>query len=227
MAETDLYSPIKRFLEGQGYTVKGEVGECDIVAVRGEEPPVAVELKESLSLALVLQAVDRLTVFERVYIAFGTREGRSAAWRTRPSQVSGLLRRLGLGLLTVSRSGEVRPVLDPAPYRPRTNRTRRERLLREFAERAGDPETGGSAAAPRLTAYRQDAVRCARELADGSMLRPLDLRKRTGIARAGSLLCDNHYGWFERVRPGLYALTPRGHAELPHWLDRLNSDHPL
>ena len=46
MPEADLYPPIKAFLEAQGYAVKGEIGPCDIVAVRGDEPPVVVELKE-------------------------------------------------------------------------------------------------------------------------------------------------------------------------------------
>jgi hypothetical protein len=44
MPEADLYDPIKRFLEAQGYSVKGEIGACDIVAVRGEDGPVIVEL---------------------------------------------------------------------------------------------------------------------------------------------------------------------------------------
>ena len=35
MKETDLYPPVKAFLEAQGYEVKGEVGDCDLVAVRG------------------------------------------------------------------------------------------------------------------------------------------------------------------------------------------------
>jgi hypothetical protein len=29
--ETDLYAPVKAFLEGQGYTVKGELQHCDLV----------------------------------------------------------------------------------------------------------------------------------------------------------------------------------------------------
>ena len=62
MAEDELYGPIKQFLEAQGYAVKGEIGPCDIVAVRGDEGPVVVELKESLTLTLILQAVDRLSV---------------------------------------------------------------------------------------------------------------------------------------------------------------------
>ena len=34
MAESDLYKPIKVFLEKQGYEVKGEVRGCDVVAVK-------------------------------------------------------------------------------------------------------------------------------------------------------------------------------------------------
>jgi len=34
MLETDLYPPVKAFLEGQGYDVKGEVQDCDVVAIR-------------------------------------------------------------------------------------------------------------------------------------------------------------------------------------------------
>ena len=45
--ESDLYPPLKRFLEAQGYAVKGEVNDCDAVAVRGGEEPVVVELKVS------------------------------------------------------------------------------------------------------------------------------------------------------------------------------------
>ena len=62
MPEAELYGPIKAFLQGQGYEVKGEIGACDVVAVRGNEGPVVVELKEQLNLALLLQAADRLAV---------------------------------------------------------------------------------------------------------------------------------------------------------------------
>jgi len=217
MTEADLYAPIKRYLEGQGYEVKGEIGHCDVVAVREDEGPIVVELKESLTLALVLQAVDRLAVSETVYVAFRVGKGKSATWRTRRKEVLGLLRRLGLGLLTVSARGKVEAVLDPLPYKPRGNKPRRERLLKEFAERVGDPETGGSASRPRLTAYRQDAIRCAAELSAAGTLKLSVLRERTGVYRAGPILRDNHYGWFERVETGYYALTPRGVEELGQW----------
>jgi hypothetical protein len=217
MPEIELYGPIKRFLEDQGYAVKGEIGACDIVAVRGDEGPVVIELKERLNLALILQSVDRCTVSDAVYVAFRVGKGHSAAWRTRPRQVTSLLRRLGLGLLTVSTRGNVVPVLDPGPYRPRPSARRRERLLKEFAERVGDPETGGSASRRRLTAYRQDALRCARELADAGVLKLSAVRERAGVWRAGAIMRDNHYGWFERVRPGHYDLSSQARGELAQW----------
>ena len=223
MTEADLYGPIKEFLEAQGYEAKGEIGPCDVVAVRGEEGPVVVELKERLTLALVLQAVDRLAISDAVYVAFRVGQGRTAAWRTRRKQVLSLLRRLGLGLLTVSPRGNVVPVLDPQPYRPRSNKRRRERLLKEFAERVGDPEAGGSASRRRVTAYRQDAIRCARELAEAGALKLSVVRERTGVSRAGPIMRDNHYGWFDRVQRGHYSLSPRGEQELSHWRDALEA----
>lgn len=217
MPEADLYPPVKRFLEAQGYEVKGEIGPCDVVAVRGDEPPVIVELKERLTLTLLLQAVDRLAVSETVYLAVRVGKGGTATWRTHRKGVLALLRRLGLGLLTVSPRGQVAVHLDPGPYRPRPNTRRQGRLLKEFAERVGDPEAGGSASQQRLTAYRQDVVRCARELAGEDCLKVSVLRERTGVTRAGPILRDNHYGWFERVRTGHYALTPKGREEWGRW----------
>ncbi len=223
MTEVELYGPIKRFLEAQGYTVKGEIGPCDIVAVRGDEGPVVVELKERLNLALILQAVDRLTVSDAVYVAFRVGKGHSASWRSRGKQVKRLLRRLGIGLLTVSTRGNVVPVLDPAPYRPRSDARRRKRLLKEFAERVGDPEAGGSASRKRLTAYRQDALRCARELVSSGILKVSVVRERAGVLRAGPILRDNHYGWFDRVKTGHYDLSAKGREELVRWSDTIEN----
>ncbi len=221
MSEVELYSPIKQFLQAQGFEVKGEIGACDIVAVRGDEGPIVVELKERLTLALILQGVDRLRMSDTVYIAFRVGKGYSASWRSHPRQIKSLLRRLGLGLLTVSTRGNVVPVLDPAPYKPRITKVRRERLLREFNERIGDPETGGSPSRKRLTAYRQDVLRCAGELAGSGALKVSFIRERTGVERAGTILRDNHYGWFDRVERGHYELSPKGRRELADWSEAL------
>ena len=52
--EAALYAPVKRFFESRGFTVKGEVNGCDLVARRGDEPPLIVELKLRFTLPLVL-----------------------------------------------------------------------------------------------------------------------------------------------------------------------------
>ena len=83
--ESDLYRPIKAFLEGQGYSVKGEVQGCDVVAVRGNEPPVIVELKRTFGIGLVLQGVNRLAVSDTIYLAIG-------AWPSKMREVKKLCR---------------------------------------------------------------------------------------------------------------------------------------
>lgn len=200
--EVTLYPPVKALLESQGYEVKGEVGGCDLVGVRGCEPLVIVELKRSFSLALVHQGIDRLRMTDAVYLAVG-------AWPRRQAEVRRLCRRLGLGLIVVTH-GRADVVEDPVPYRPRKDPRRAARLLREHQRRVGDPTQGGSNRRPVMTAYRQEALRCAALLVDGPMviraMRPL-----ADVPHAGAILRDDVYGWFERVERATYALTPRGH----------------
>jgi hypothetical protein len=211
--ETELYEPVKEFLIAQGYEVKAEIGAADIVACRGEEDPVIVELKAMFSLALFHQAVARQSVTDAVYIAVPRGSGRRFL-QSLKSNIT-LSRRLGLGLLTVRLSdGFVEPHLDPAPYRPRQSKARRDRLLREFARRQGDPNTGGSTRTKLVTAYRQDAMRCAQFLQANGPSRGADVVKATGVVRATRMMADDHYGWFERVERGVYALTPNGRKHL-------------
>ncbi|MDR7123914.1 DUF2161 family putative PD-(D/E)XK-type phosphodiesterase [Pseudotabrizicola sp. 4114] len=210
MKESDLYPPVKAFLEAQGYTVKAEVGAADVMACREADPPLIVELKTALNLPLILQGVARQGLFDHVYLAVP----QPAKWTHRYRDLIALLRRLGLGLLTV-RDGRVEAHLDPAPYQPRKNAARAGRLLREFHKRQGDPNIGGTTRVKRMTAYRQDALRLAAALAalpDGTS--PAALAKATGIQRAGAILRDNHYGWFDHPAKGRYALSPAGHAAL-------------
>lgn len=203
--EVALYAPVKALLESQGYTVKGEIVGCDVVAVRGDEPPLIVELKRSFGLALVLQGIERLAITDVVYLAVG-------AWPRRPASVRKLCRRLGLGLIVVDR-GRASVVVDPTPYRPRRNRVRAARLLDEHRRRVGDPTAGGSVRRPIMTAYRQEALRCAAWLAGGPATVHA-IRIDADAARAGRILLDDVYGWFERVARGTYALSPRGRAAL-------------
>lgn len=116
--ETDLYPCVKHFLENQGYTVKSEIQMCDIVAVRGDEEPVIVELKTTLGLNVILQAVQRMGISDNVYVAV-PRE--CAPMRNQSKGVLKLLRMLGLGLICVhlkSKPMIAEALLDPGPYHP-------------------------------------------------------------------------------------------------------------
>lgn len=218
MRETDLYAPVKAFLEAQGYTVKAEVDGCDVVARRGDEPPVVVELKRALNLELVLQAIDRQQVTDTVYVAVP--DDRRAAARTvlhrSRGEVLRLMKLLGLGLLVVglrARAAKVDVLVDPAPYRPRKSQARLRRLLGEFEALRGDFNVGGSRGA-RVTAYRQDAIACAAHLSGAGVQRPAQIRAATGVARAAQIVYVNHYGWFERVGQAAYRLSEKGAAGL-------------
>jgi hypothetical protein len=227
--EAALYSPVKQFLERRGYEVKGEVRGCDLVARRGDEPPVIVELKLRFNLSLILQGIDRLALTERVYLAV-PRPGRHARGGTlapeRP-EIRKLCRRLGLGLILVGLARKTVEILEePVPYRPRQAKSRALRLLDEFSRRVGDANVGGAVGVPLVTAYRQDALRCARVLALGGPMRVGNLRAVAGVPRAARILQRNVYGWFDRIERGIYRLTPEGDRALSRFAEAIPASTP-
>ena len=229
-SEQDLYAPVKAFLEGQGYEVKSEIRGCDLVAQRAGEPPVIVELKTGFTLPLVLQGIDRLALSERVYlaVAVAARPARNSLWRRERRGILKLCRRLGLGLLAVHESNGkepplVEPLLDPLPYRPRSNKQRLGLLLKEFAQRVGDPNTGGMNRRPIVTAYRQAALRCAVHLDQNGATKAAEVARATAVAQAARILQRDVYGWFHRIERGIYVLSPQGKAALEAFADVLPS----
>ena len=203
--ETALYAPVKAFLEKLGFTVKGEIRGCDVVAVREGEPPMVVvaELKMAFTLELLLQAAERQACADEVWLAVqATRRGRD-----RDRRAHRLCRLIGLGLLAVDARGRVEVLVEAGPYRPRANARRRLLIVSEFTRRRGDPMQGGGNRRKVMTAYRQQALDCAEALRHGPK-RPRDLRPVS--PDAGRILLDNVYGWFERVEVGIYRLAPAG-----------------
>ena len=217
LRETALYAPVKKFLEARGYEVKGEVRGCDLVARRGDEPPIIIELKLRFTLALLLQGVDRLALTERVYLAVprpASRQRRGHGLAPDAPGIRKLCRRLGLGLLLVGGRRRVEILEEPVPYRPRPAKARAMRLRDEFDRRAGDANIGGTAGVPLVTAYRQDALRCARVLAGGGPMRLAALRSAAEVPGAARILQRNVYGWFTRLERGTYGLSDGGDAAL-------------
>jgi len=218
MLESDLYPPLKRFLESQGYEVKSEVHGCDVLALRSNSDLVVVELKLVLDLEVVLQAVDRLAISDAVYIGVPLSCG---ALKRQRKRIVKLVRMLGLGLLTVdpeSAIGSVAVLCDPKEYKPRIVKPRRDRLLGEFMQRVGDPNLGGTAARRGImTAYRQKALGIARYLQLNGPTKASNVAAALGEPKARDVLYRNVYGWFERVSQGVYDLSPRGAKEIVQW----------
>lgn len=215
--ESDLYPAVKRFLTAQGYDVKGEIRGCDVVATRGVEPPVVVELKLTFNLALVLQGVDRLSLTDRVYLAVLRPRSRGApgAFVYR-SKARNLCRRLGLGLMTVrpGSPGDVEVLVDPVPYRPRKRATRVAMLLGEHARRSGDPTRGGVTKTPIVTAYRQEALTCALLIRHVGRASLKALRETGIVPNAPKIVGRDVYGWFQRVERGVYGVTERAEQDI-------------
>jgi len=212
--ETALYLPVKRFLEELGFTVKGEIGGCDLVGLSAGDPPVVVigELKLAFNLELILQAVDRAPAGDEVWIA--AKMSVRGKGRESDARYRNLCRRLGFGMLGITDRGLVEVLVKPPTAAPRREPKTRSRLVAEHQRRQGDPVLGGSTRTPIMTAYRQQALACASALAEGP--RPVRvLRER--CPEAGKILLHNVYGWFERAERGIYRLTDAGHAALKRW----------
>lgn len=213
--EADLYPPIKAYLQRQGYAVKGEVGAADVVAMRGSEPPLVVELKLGFSLTLFHQGIERLAVTDLVYVAVPA-GGQAKALRANVK----LARRVGLGVMTVRlRDGHVEVLADPGPYAPRKSKKKATRLLRAFDRLQGDPNEGGATRHGIVTGYRQDALRCARFLAVHGPSKGAQVKEWAEVPQATRIMADDHYGWFQRVSRGVYDLTDAGRQGLSDYGD--------
>jgi len=212
--ERELYAPIRDFLAAQGFEVRGEVAQCDIVATRGEEL-VAIELKRAFGIDVLLQAVRRQRFADSVYVALPKPRvsGREKRWRLCKS----LLRQLELGLILVHDEAKppfVEIVFHPLPYRRPRNAGQRRAALRETRGRSGDYNVGGAPAGARVTAYRENAIHLACALEAFGPLSPRQLRALETGPKTLAILSANVYGWFERVERGVYAITETGRQGL-------------
>jgi hypothetical protein len=234
--ETELYAPVRAFFEARGYEVKSEVLHCDLVAVRrsadGGEETVIVELKRTFNLELLLQGIERQRLSASVVLAVERNRKKSGAVSQRFGDLAELCRRLGLGLMTVTFFKTKAPLVEwlAEPGEPPLRgirRKRSERLMKEFAARSGDYNIGGGTQRKLVTAYREQALRCAWALAAvGGEAPPRRVRELAGCPRAADILRDNHYGWFDHPAKGVYRLTGEGRRALLDYADVLKAWAP-
>ena len=214
LRESDLYGPVRDWLVAQGYTVRGEVKDCDITAVKGDDL-IMIELKRSFGVSLLVQAAQRQRTTDSVYVALPRPKGGIYTRRWRAA--THLLRRLELGLILVTLAGRaphVEVVFHPLPHERKKATKSKRAILTEIEGRSGDYNEGGTTRRKRITAYRENALQIACLLEQNGPMTPRKLRELGTGPKTLSILSSNVYGWFERVERGVYRITQQGREEL-------------
>lgn len=212
--ESDLYEPVQQLFEKHGYAVYGEVNDCDIVAIK-EEEPLIIELKLKLNLELLLQAAKRQKISEEVYIAIPkpSYSLRSQKWR----DLTHMIRRLEMGLIFIyfeTEHTEAKIMISPTPFSRKKSmqqsKKRKTKLLTEIKGRSGNYNVGGSSQKKIMTAYKENCIYIAVCLKKFGPLSPKQLRQIGTGDKTPKILSANYYGWFDRIRRGVYALNEAG-----------------
>ncbi|HKI74566.1 MAG TPA: DUF2161 family putative PD-(D/E)XK-type phosphodiesterase [Pseudomonadales bacterium] len=217
MRETDLHQPVKEYLESNGYAVYAEVRDADIAA-RRDDQLIVVELKTSANLKLLVQAADRQSAADEVYVALPEPARRNRHVRG----VEHVLKRLGLGLIHVRFSplgASAFVVFDAVPASRPVIARHRDAMLSEMAGRTIDQNIAGSTGKPLLTAYRERAIYIACCLDEMGPMSPRELVQLGAGDKTSAMLAKNHYGWFERVSRGVYRLAPQALEDIQQYAD--------
>lgn len=203
MKETELYLPVKELLISQGFDVKAEVKNIDVLGYK-DEFMLAVELKTKLSIKLIYQAIDRQKIVDQVYIALpkSSIKMRTAAYRN----LSYLLKRLEIGLIVVDdHIAEV--LIEASIYDMEKSRARykkrKQLTLKEFNLRKFRKNTGGTKD-KKITRYKESVIEIAIYMIEHQPVSPKEIKAATDIQKTASILQKNYEGYFERVSRGLY-----------------------
>lgn len=216
--EVDLYKPIQKYFLHEDYQVYGEVNDCDIAAVKDDEL-VIIELKLTLSVDLLIQAAKRQRLTDQVYIAIPRPKGRlnSKQWRDKCH----LVKRLELGLILVSFQGNranAEILFHPTPFNRRQskgqNKRKRQVLMKEMEGRSANYNVGGCNRTKIMTAYKENCIQIACYLEHFGSLSPKALKEKGTGSKTSSILTKNYYGWFERVKRGIYVISEKGKEEV-------------
>jgi hypothetical protein len=226
LQEVDLYKPIQKYFVREGYEVYGEVKDCDMAGIKGDEL-VVIELKRNLSVDLLVQATKRQRLTDTVYIAIPkpSYNLRSKRW----TDLCHLVRRLELGLIIVTFTGnrkKVEIIFHPSTFDRRKilgqNKRKRDALLKEINGRSADYNVGGSNRTKIMTAYKESCIQIACYLEHSGPLSPKALTQMGTGDKTSSILAKNYYGWFERIKRGVYVISEKGKEEVKEYPDLLS-----
>lgn len=225
--EVDLHEPCKKWLEGKQAVVRSEVKDIDMMGIFSDQVTIAIEMKLSLNLEVINQAVQRQKLVDYVYIATVHNSKTLSNKRTKLTMET--LRRLNLGWISVNFKGSppiVQVLVEAKDFDMEMSKKRnaksKERLIREFNNRSGDFNQAGSTRRKLMTAYREEALKIAYALSLHEALSVKQLKAMgTHKEKTSSILNSNFYKWFTKVDRGVYALSETGAKGLMEHKDLL------
>lgn len=226
MKEVELYSPVKKLLESEGYNIRAEVTGVDISAIKDEDLLI-VEMKTAFNMKLLMQAVKRQRMSQTVYIAI-PRPTYKKRFSKDNKDREYLLRRLAIGLIYIVLDVEdpyAVFVFHPKDFNMKLSRgkstKRTKRLMNEHKGRSENYNTGGSVRTKLVTAYRENSLKIAYTLKDGESMKTKEIRDAGCCDKTTTILYNNHYEWFEKVGRGEYKLNENGQKALVKYRDIL------
>jgi hypothetical protein len=217
--ERQMFPILKKTIEDQGYEVKAEVLNADLVGKK-DDYLIVVEMKTSLTTKLIYQGLKRCHISDYVYLAI-PKPSQQVLKSSNFKEKKTIVRRLELGLILVDLNNEnIEVLLDPTTYHFKRNKKKRRKLLKEFSLRQTSLNVGGVNKTKIITAYRELALLILDALKDEAKTTQY-LRTYTGRKKTSNILQKNYYGWFERVSRGTYTITEIGREALETYHDAI------
>lgn len=213
--EEDMYDLVCDYFLELGYKVNGEVRSCDVTAIK-DDTLVILELKKSLSMELLIQAVKRQKLGDLTYICVP--KPKNYTKNKKHQDLLYFLKRLSLGLIYCEPDKNILEVLlHPVEFdmakSKKLNKRQRDQLIKEIDSRKTSLNKGGSRGKKLMTAYREEALKLAWHCSGQTFLTPKEGIEK-GVPKAPAILRANYYGWFLKVGRGKYELSPAGAAAI-------------
>ncbi len=209
MKEYEMFPMVKGYFEELGYKVNAEVKDCDVTAIK-EDKLVVIEMKTSLNITLLYQALERKKVTPYVYIAIPKPKKN---FRKSILKMKNLLSKLQMGLLIIdvvngACVAYVEPTIDNSQ---RQNSLKKSKIIKEISKREVDENVGGVNKTKILTAHKELGIALCVVLDKEGVVTSKMLRDKYGFDKdVNRYLYTNFYRWYTKVEKATYKLSKEG-----------------
>ncbi|MFV0503721.1 MAG: DUF2161 family putative PD-(D/E)XK-type phosphodiesterase [Lachnospirales bacterium] len=152
--ESDMYIPVKKYFQKQGYEIHGEVLDCDMTATKDDEL-IIIEFKLSFNVTLIFQGIDRQKYTNLVYLCIPKPEGKRLVGYRKLQKIKKVCTPLGFGLITYDVKNKEIIVHNKPNFKEPTKKFYFDKIMKEINGRTMDLNTGGTTGVKINTAYKE------------------------------------------------------------------------